>query len=238
MHRLGRPLILIALTALAVSLPAQEGADSKSDTGDLPLVEKLLVARKNYQKALEDLRAYYLRNGDLEKAKWAEQELIAYHRIPKRAFRLELDVPPPTLKGTVNIPAANRLYTRAMMYKGRGWGTEFIDNQRRAELLLQQLLTKYPQSNRISDAAYQLGDIYENRPYQHYRRAALYFERCYQWNPATQFDARLRAARIYDRHLLDRKRAMEIYKSVTLYETDPARIQEAVRRLRELSARR
>ena len=74
-------------------------------------------------------------------------------------------------------------------------GTEYIDNQRRAELLFQQLLTNYPQSDKIDDAAYQLGDIYESKAYKQYRRAAWYFERCVQWNTNTQFDARLRAGR-------------------------------------------
>jgi hypothetical protein len=103
-------------------------------------------------------------------------------------------------------------------------------------LLLQQLLTLYPQSDKIGDAAYQLGDIYESKAYKQYRRAALYFERCFQWNPTTQFDARMRAARIYDRQLMDRNRSVEIYREITTHETDPSRIAEATKRLAELSA--
>ncbi len=219
-------------------LPPSRGQSKKKDNSDLELVERLMIARRDYQRVLEILRIHYIKAGDIERAKWAEEELIAFHRIPKRAFRLELDVPPPTLRGTTNIPAANKLYMRALAYKGKGWGNDYIDNQRRAELLLQQLLTKYPQSNRISDAAYQLGDIYENAPYKQYRRAAMYFERCYQWNPTTGFDARMRAARIYDRNLLDRVKATEIYKEVTNHETDPNVYKEAVRRMRELSQQR
>src|SRR5436190_1119186 len=77
----------------------------------------------------------------------------------------------------------------------------------RAELLLQQLLAQYPTSNKCSDAAYQLGDVYENRRPPQYRRAAVYFERCVQWNPSTQYDARLRAAKVYDRQLRERAKA-------------------------------
>ena len=83
-----------------------------------------------------------------------------------------------------------------MSYKDKGWGTDYIDNQRRAELLLQQLLSDHPQSDKISDAAYQLGDLYESKAFKQYDRAAHYFERCFEWNPKTQFDARLRAARL------------------------------------------
>lgn len=229
-------LLVFGLCGLVGPTRAQN--DDYDDKNDLDLVEQLLVARTNYQKILEKLRLHYLKTGDVERAKWAEEELILYHRIPKRAFRLELDVPPPTLRGTVNITEANKLYTRAMSFKGNGWGTDYIDNQRRAEILFQQMLTKYPQSNRISDAAYQLGDIYENAPYKHYKRAALYFERCFQWDPTTHFDARIRAARIYDANLLNREQAMRIYKEVTKYETDAGRIQEAVQRMQALSQQR
>src|SRR5207245_4588470 len=36
-----------------------------------------------------------------------------------------------------------------------------------------------------------------------------YYERCFQWDPNTQYDARLRAARLYDRELKDRNRRSE-----------------------------
>src|SRR5439155_3001980 len=140
--------------------------------------------------------------------------LIQYHRIAKQAYRLELDVPPPTLQASYNIPEANDLYRRAMLFKDMGWNNDYIDNQRRAELLLQQLLTSYPQSDKIGDASYQLGDLYEGKAYQQPSRAAVYFERCFQWHQNTHFDARIRAARLYDRTLHERAKAIEVYKEV------------------------
>ena len=135
----------------------------------------------------------------------------------------------PTSIGNTNIPEANKLFTAAMAYKEKGWGTDYIDNQRRAEILFQKLLTEYPQSNRIDEAAYQLGDIYDSKAYKQYQRSAAYFERCFQWNPKTTSDARLRAARIYDKQLSDRSRAIEIYKEVTTHETDAKRSAEATK---------
>src|SRR5260221_389241 len=96
----------------------------------------------------------------------------------------------------------------------------------------------YPQSDKIGDAAYQLGDIYESRAYRQYRRAAQYFERSFQWNPTTQLDARLRAARLYDRYAIDRTKARTLYQEVKTHDTDPRRIQEADRRLTELGNQR
>ncbi len=232
---------LAAITFVAAQVPdppSNSGQRSNAAVSDIELVERVLAGRREYQRSLEQLRSYYLSQGDVERARWAEDELRQYHRINKYAYRLELDVPPPTLQAAQNIPEANELYRRALTYKDKGWGSDYLDNQRRAEILLQQLLTNYPTSNKIGDAAYQLGDMYEGKSYKQYRRAAQYFERSFQWNPNTQFDARLRAARIYDRHLMERGRAIELYREVSSHETDSKQLQEARKRLLELSGGR
>jgi hypothetical protein len=231
---------VVALTVHAQNASAPPASQGKTPAGtppsDVELVERLLGARKEYQVTLEQLRAHYISVGDVERARWAEEELKQYHLVLKQAYRLELDVPPPTLKATYNIPEANDLYRRAMLYKDHGWSTDYVYNQRRAELLLQQLLTSHPQSDKIGDAAHQLGDLYEGKAYHQPRRAAMYFERCVQWHPTTHLDARLRAARLYDRVLNERPKAIELYKEITTHETDPKRLQEAQQRLAELTA--
>lgn len=231
-------LVLVAQAEPPAKPPAANNNRPGSMPSDLELVERLLAARRDYQLILEQLRSHYLTVGDVERAHWAEEELRQFHRIAKQAYRLELDVPPPTLQAAYNIPDANELYRKAMTFKDRGWGTDYIDNQRRAELLFQQLLTSYPQSDKIGDAAYQLGDIYESKAYRQYQRAAQYFERCFQWMPNTHLDARLRAARLYDRQLNERARAIELYRDITTHETDPKRLQEAQKRLTDLSAKK
>lgn len=202
---------------------------------DIELVEKLNATRKQYQTTLEQLRHHYLDVGDIEKAKWAEDELKQYHRLVKYAYRLDIDVPVPTLQAKNNIPEANELFREAMKYKDKGFGTDYVDNQRRAEILLQRLLDKYPESDKIGETAYQLGDIYEKyRPTPQHQRGALYFERSYQWNKVGNSDARLRAARLYDKQLVDREKAKAIYKEILTHDTDNNRIAEARKRLEEL----
>jgi hypothetical protein len=224
----------VVLVPVLLAQPGS-GTDKKSSASDHTMVERLLNARKEYQETLEALRAYYIAVGDLERARWAEDELLQFHRVTKQPFRLELIVPPSNLTAQNNIPEANNLLRQAMLYKDKGWGQEYIDNQRRAELLLQSVLSKYPQSDKISEVAYLLGDIYESRAYKQYAHAALYFERCYQWNPKTTSDARLRAARLYEKPLNERAHALEIYKDVTQKEADPKRVEEAQRKLTELA---
>lgn len=205
---------------------------------DLELVERVIEARRTYARSLKELHAHYVETNDRARAKQVEEELIAFHRLPMHAYRLDLDVPSAKLQPLYNQPDANKLYQQALTYKGRGVGSDFGDNMRRAEILLQQMLTNYPQSNRISDAAYHLGDIYESKAFKQYERAAAYYERCFQWDSKTPHDARIRAARIYERDLKDYGKAIELYRMVREYETDSAQIQEANRRLSEMNARR
>jgi TolA-binding protein len=235
--------VLMALTLTAVGQPQSRTPPTPGGkppgsvpASDIELVERLLAARKEYQNSLEGLRKHYVAVGDAKRAHWAEDELRQYHRMTKQSFRLDLEVPPPTLQAAYNIPEANELYRRAMSYKDKGWSDDYLFNQRRAEILLQQLLTNFPQSDKIGDAAFQLGDLYEGKTNHQYERAAVYFERCFQWNSGLGHEARLRAARIYDKQLHERGRAQELYKDVTTHDTDQKRIQEAQKRLAELTS--
>lgn len=238
--RLGAAITLLGaalLTAPGVAQDAKDKDAKPQNLGalrELPKVERVMSARKEYQIALEELRKHYVSAGNIQKARWAEDELLQYHRMSKQAFLIDLVVPPPTLKGDQNVTEANKLLRYAKGVKDKGFGTEYVDNQRRAELMLQKILTDYPQSDKISETAYQLGDLYESRAYQQYALAAAFFERCYQWNKKTQHDARLRAARLYERQLNDRGKAAEIYREVLNCESDDRRIDEAKRRLQDL----
>ncbi len=228
--------VLLPLLPLGTVSVAQDSANRNPKPDDLPLVKKVHEARHEYQASLEALREHYHRQNDIERMRWVEDELLSYHRISKRPYRLELDVPPPNLQPVQNQPEANELFRRAMYYKGRGWLSEHEDNLRRAEILFQQLLSQYPQSDKIADTAYQLGEIYESRAFKQPQRAVAYYERCFQWNPHTSTDARLRAARIFDKVLHDRTKAVSLYREVLNRDTDPKRVEEARRRLTELSS--
>jgi tetratricopeptide (TPR) repeat protein len=203
---------------------------------DAPLVERVVSARKEYQNSLVSLYEHYTKSGDRERAKWVEEELKAYHLTWKPSYRLDiLDVPSASLEAKVNVKEANDLYLLAMQYKNKGFGTDYTLNQRRAELLLQEILQKYPNCDKIADVAYELGDLYESRAWKQYDRAAAYYERSYQWQKGSRSDARLRAARLYDRQLNERQKALDLYREVLAHDTEPGRIKEAERRLGELT---
>jgi tetratricopeptide (TPR) repeat protein len=237
-------LVAGGVTVAVVAQNTGPGSPKGSATdraGEVELVEGVIKARKDYWIALDKLRQHYVTTHDIEKTKWVEDELKQYHRMMKYSYRLDVkDVPPPTLQPKQNVAEANALFRRAVEYKNKGaTGEEVVDNQRRAEILLQAILERHPESDKIAEAAYHLGDVYEHyRPRPQYERAAAYYERSFQWNKASATDARLRAARIYDRQLKMLDKAKELYKAVMNHDTDPARVQEAEKRLTELSTAR
>lgn len=229
--------------AQSPSKPATEPAKTPPAEGtpppaasDVELVEKVLATRKDYENSLKALYEHYNRTGDKLRVQWVERELMGYHLMWKPSYNLDVkDVPPPALKAEVNVREANDLYRTALEYKGKGFGDDFILNQRRAEILLREILEKYPNSDKIADVAYQLGDIYESRAFRQYDRSARYFERSFQWVKGSRTDARLRAAVLYDKQLNERAKAIELYREEVAHDTDADRIKQAERRLSELT---
>lgn len=215
--------------------PVKAGASADAD-----LVKRVLTGRKEYQQSLIALYDHYTSNGDQQRARWVEDELKSYHLAFKPSYRLDIqDVPPATLEPKTNIKEANDLFKLAAGYKAKGGsGNDYILNQRRAEVLFQDILQKHPESDKIADVAYELGDLYEGKAYKQYDRAAAYYERAYQWRRGTRTDARLRAARLYDKTLNDRTKAIELYREEIATDTDPTRIKEAEKRLAELAGGR
>ncbi|HVL12385.1 MAG TPA: hypothetical protein VM529_07460 [Gemmata sp.] len=219
------------------NLPPEGG--SPTNASDVELVERVLATRKEYENSLKALYEHYQKVGDKQRLQWSEQELMTYHLAWKPSYNLDVkDVPPPGLEAKVNVREANELFRLAMEYKGKGFGNDYVLNQRRAEVYLREILEKYPNSDKIADVAYQLGEIYEGRAYRQYDRAAKYYERSFQWVKGSRTDARLRAAVIYDKQLNDRSKAVELYREEIAHDTDTDRIKQAERRLGELTGNR
>ncbi len=220
------------------NLPPETGVPPPA-ASDVELVERILAARKEYENSLKALYEHYIKVGDKQRVQWVEQELMGYHMLFKASYNLDVkDVPPPSLEAKVNVREANELFRMAMEYKGRGLGNDYILNSRRAELLLREILEKYPNSDKIADVAYQLGDLYESRAFKQYDRAARYFERSFQWVKGSRTDARLRAALIYDKQLNERAKAIELYREEIAHDTDADRIRQSERRLAELTGQK
>ncbi len=81
-HRFHLVAALTFTLALAVASAAQSppsGGDAKKDAvnnSDLELVERLIIARREYQRMLEQLRAHYMTAGDLERTRHRRPEAL------------------------------------------------------------------------------------------------------------------------------------------------------------------
>jgi tetratricopeptide (TPR) repeat protein len=108
-------------------------------------------------------------------------------------------------------PSAESLYAEALnlekqagpIVKDEGLLSQALDKY-------EQLLTKYPKSDRISDAAFRMAGIYEYR--KDYPNAVKNYQRTYQWNPQTPTTARFKAAYLLDNQLGRRAEALQIYQ--------------------------
>jgi tetratricopeptide (TPR) repeat protein len=233
---------LASLAILSVSADTKTPAPKTTpalNEGEEKFISRVVTAREEYQKSLIALYDLYTKSNDRERAKWVEEELRTYHLSWKPSYSLELQDPlPEAPPASKNDPEANELFRLAMSYKTKRDSAEYVLNQRRAEILLQDILRKYPETDKIADVAYELADLYEGKAYKQFERAARYYEHAAKWRKGTASDALIRAARLHDRVLNDRKKAIELYRKEIQNDADTARVKEAEKRLAELTSTR
>jgi len=183
------------------------------DATEIDLVEDLAGKRADYHQSLNQLLRHYQVAGNITKRQWAQHELDALERVPHYHYLMTAELMPPTLIASADIDDANILFNEAMeLYKQAG-GLLIItdeDKLRGALNKFNQVIARFPSSNKIDDAAYRAGRIYEH--FKDWELAAIYYQRCYQWNDVTAFPARFRAAYILDQRLLKRTEAVTIYR--------------------------
>ena len=73
-----------------------------------------------------------------------------------------------------------------------------------------QLISKFPTSDKIDDAAFRAAGIYEH--FKDYSIAVQYYQRTYQWDPQTIYPAKYKAAFILDQRLHRRAEALQLYQ--------------------------
>jgi tetratricopeptide (TPR) repeat protein len=210
-----------------------------TSANEIDLVEKMASDRQAYQRSLQALIQYYDASGNHDKTKWAQQELTALNRIPQYQYIIEAQVMPATLKATESIAAADQLYQEAEKlnkYAGVIPVTQLKDEEmlRAALRKYGELISKYPTSDKIDDAAYKMGRIHEG--FGAYTIALAFYERAYQWDPATPYPARFRAADILDRKLHQRDKALQVYQEAIVKEARYTDLRlMAERRVQELN---
>ena len=209
------------------------------ETSEADLVEQMSVNRQAYKQGLELLAGYYTRTGNNMKLEWAQKELAALNSMPKYNYIIEANVAPQNLKVTASIPDADDIYYEAVELDKEAGTLPILKNENQLRLALEkynEVIRKYPSSDKIDDAAYNAGVIYEY--FKDYSIALLYYKRTFQWDPDTPYPARFRAARVLDKNLHRNAEALQLYQQAVKTEGQFEKYREwrdyAEKRIREL----
>ena len=210
-----------------------------ADTSEVDIVEQMAINRQAYRQGLELLAGYYTRTGNNMKLEWARKELEGLNTMPKYNYIIEANVAPANLKVSASIPDADDMYYDAEQLNKEAGTLPILKNENQLRLALEkynELIKKHPSSDKIDDAAYKAGEIYEYLT--DYSIALLYYKRAFQWDPDTIYPARFRAARVLDKNLHRNAEALQLYQQAVKTEGQYEKYREwkdfAERRIREL----
>ena len=182
-------------------------------TKEVDLVETMAGFRNSYRNSILDMIEYYKRTGNNTKRLWAQSELKSLDSTQQYEYITLGITAGPDLRATASIPQANVLFDDAMkLYKNAKWLVVITDGGKLQQALrkFDEIIRKYPTSDKIDDAAYRAGKIYDH--FKDYEIAVVYYQRAFQWNSEIKQLARYRAAYILDQILHMRKEALPIYQ--------------------------
>jgi tetratricopeptide (TPR) repeat protein len=220
--------VVVALNVLVGCTPADSGVgtvkpprtdawDSSptmvADARETDLVEEVAVGRQAYRESLLQLAQYYRNSGNHMKLRWAQKELSALNTMPQYNYVIEAVAAGPDLRATTPITEADNLFLEGKELETKA-GLLGIKNKTQLRQALgkyNELIRRYPSSDKIDDAAYQAAKIYEY--FKDYTIALLYYQRTYQWDPHTPLPARFHEGYILDEHLHERGKALRAYEA-------------------------
>jgi tetratricopeptide (TPR) repeat protein len=177
------------------------------------IVEQVVTNREAYRRTLKSLVDYYTNTGNDMKLAWAEKELKSLDKTRQYHYIIEASVAGPNLKPTASIEMANYIYEDAV--RREKLAKRFIviidDDQLRVALgKYNEVIKRYPTSDKIDDCAFRAAGIYEY--FKDYTIALLYYQRTWEWDPQTPYLAEFKAACILDLQLSRRAEALELYQ--------------------------
>ena len=206
--------------------------------GEVGLVEETARTRKAYMRSLEALKDFYVSRANHTKIEWIDSELQAFEKVPRIQYLGVAELASPNLRPTQHIEAADQLYKEGLNYKdypalppGK---KEYL---KVAIEKFQAIIEKYPNSDKIAEAAFRLGEIYGGWYFQDWARAVQSYERCWQWDPSSSLPACFNAAKIYDDKLKNRVKAVELNNRVIATSQDDDLKRQAGDRIKALTGK-
>ncbi|MGC9453471.1 MAG: tetratricopeptide repeat protein [Phycisphaerae bacterium] len=179
------------------------------------LVEQVVSARREYLDALDELIAHYEDSGDEFKLALARNIKHRFDPVRTYMYFLEAEIPPADLTPTEVIPAAEELFSEAHALYREGQILPAVtdyDKERRALVKFLELVRQYPNSTRIAEAAFYIGEIYKEY-FNENVRAVHWYQRAWQWDPNIDKPAHYQAAVVWDHRLHNKSKAVEQYRA-------------------------
>jgi hypothetical protein len=216
--------------------------ESLANADEPLLVEYVVGARHEYQKAMADVQDFYRRTGvNSYKAQRVANAIQRLDPVHMYMYVLQAEIPPADVKPVEVIPQADKMFAQGVdLYReGKGLLHTFITTdykkERQALLILLDLIQRYPRSTKVAQAAFYIGEIYKEY-FNEDVRACQWYERAWQWDPAITLPARFQAAVVNDYRLYNRAKAIELYRQVIQHEQfSSTNVTFAHRRIRELT---
>jgi tetratricopeptide (TPR) repeat protein len=203
-----------------------EGLVAAEDMPNIPdRVESMMAAREAYIKEMLALERGYLLLGDTVRANWARRQREVtegnevYPYLTDAAPEQRVVVAPEE-----SIAEADKLYAEGLevfeSIQSLPLGAiikQGSEDPRRAMRLFKRVLSEYPKSDKVDDAAFYCGEIYkeylrEDDPDN--ELAVRYFRWAFALDPTTPHPARFNCAVVYDYRLHNRAKAIELYHRV------------------------
>ena len=223
--------------------PTPEDVDL-TGMGEVGLAEEVIRSRKAYNRALLALKDYYTtRRASAVKLEWINSELDGFEKVPKIQYLTVAEMAGPNLRPIRRIEAADLLYEDGMQSKNYPAMPFPMSNPGKDAYLkkalekFQTIIEKYPESDKIDDAAFRMGEIYGGWYFNDFARAVECYQRCWEWNPKTELPALLNAAKIYDEKLSNRTKAVELYNRVLSETPNEEWQKEAADRIKALTGK-
>jgi TolA-binding protein len=234
LDRIGSQMPSSSATYYGSTTPTNMNSQTEAD-----LAEQVAMTRQEYQQTLQMLVNFYTRSGDSQSLDKARRELDAFMKSPKPVYILQ-SMPDQNLVAQNAISEADALYRDAEAIYNNA--VKLVVWKQKGELNLaaekfKQVIQNYPSSDKIDDAAFLLGVIYEN--FKDYQTALTYYQRTYQWDKQNPNPARFKAADILDKYLHNKDKALELYQAAITTEgtRHPAWKEHALERIEVLSGK-
>ncbi|MEK6644653.1 MAG: tetratricopeptide repeat protein [Planctomycetota bacterium] len=189
------------------------------------LVENMMSARQAYLNSIAELEKSFLMAGDSNRADWARRqrsntagvEVFPYISDKAPEQRVEVVAEQSVAEADALFNKAVAIYNDVSAIPLAGTLPHNKKKAREALDMFKKLLSAYPRSDKVDDAAFYTGEIYkeylrEDDPND--EMAIRYYKWAFDLNPKTPHPARFQCAVVYDFRRHNRDAALELYHKV------------------------